>query len=242
VSELLQIEILIPRLAFKMEDNRYRKEIFLSWLQDPSVDPVSRSVWVEHQNMQFSYLKFRGLRQHHRLLDVGCGPLRLGAALLPYLVDGWYFGHDINLTTLALGKNVLERLGIASQRFNLIASDDFTFTGVEDESIDVAFSNSLFSHLTMNSILRCLLRVRAALRPGGVYYSTFFLVEDGAHWNQPVPRTQWGISYSSQPSADPYHYTEGMMADLARQAGFTFQLDSAFHHPAQTMGVYMPIS
>lgn len=225
-----------------MEDNLYHSSIFLDWLQDPSVDPENRPVWVEHQKMQFSYLRLRGLRQHHRVLDVGCGPLRLGAALLPYLVDGWYYGQDINANTLSLGRKVLERLAIASQRFNLIASDDFTFPGVENGSIDVAFSNSLFSHLTMNSILRCLLRVRATLKVDGVYYSTFFLVEDGEDWNRAIPRKQRDVSFHSNPSSDPYHYTEGMMAALAREAGFTLQLDSAFRHPGQTMGVYRLMS
>lgn len=225
-----------------MEENFYRTNVFLDWLLDPAVDLQSRQVWVEHQQMQFSFLLQRGLRPDHRVLDVGCGPLRLGAALLPYLTEGWYYGQDINARTLALGEDVLGRLGVTSERFTLITSDDFTFPGVEDSSIDVAFSNSLFSHLTMNSILRCLLRVRAALRPDGVYYSTFFLVSDGAEWNNPIPHAQWGKQFLSYPSADPYHYTEAMVADLARQAGYTFQLDGAFQHPAQRMGVFRPIA
>jgi len=225
-----------------VEENIYRTDIFLSWLQDPSVDPESREVWVENQREQFSYLRLRGLRQDHRVLDVGCGPLRLGAALLPYLVEGWYFGQDINASTLAVGEGVLGRLGVKSERFTLIHSDDFTFPGVEDGSIDVAFSNSLFSHLTMNSILRCLLRVRAALRLDGVYYSTFFLVPDGADWNEPIPRTQREKQFCSNPAADPYHYTEAMIADLARRAGFTLEVDAAYGHQVQTMGVFRPIA
>ena len=46
--------------------------------------------------MAFNLLTTLGLRQHHSLLDVGCGSLRIGRLLIPYLNRGKYFGIEPN--------------------------------------------------------------------------------------------------------------------------------------------------
>src|SRR6185436_13308722 len=46
--------------------------------------------------MTFNLLTTLGLRQHHTLLDVGCGSLRAGRLFIPYLNAGRYIGIDPN--------------------------------------------------------------------------------------------------------------------------------------------------
>ena len=46
--------------------------------------------------MSFNLLTSCGLRQHHRLLDIGCGSLRLGRLLIPYLNASNYIGLEPN--------------------------------------------------------------------------------------------------------------------------------------------------
>ena len=46
--------------------------------------------------MTFNLLTTLGLRQHHSLLDIGCGSLRIGRLLIPYLNRGKYFGAEPN--------------------------------------------------------------------------------------------------------------------------------------------------
>ena len=43
---------------------------------------------------QFALLYALGLRAHHRLLDLGCGSLRAGRLLIPYLEAGHYVGVE----------------------------------------------------------------------------------------------------------------------------------------------------
>lgn len=43
---------------------------------------------------QMALLYLLGLREHHRVLDFGCGSLRLGRLLIPYLRPGRYFGIE----------------------------------------------------------------------------------------------------------------------------------------------------
>src|ERR1017187_6689363 len=44
--------------------------------------------------LQFKVLTDLGLREHHTVLDVGCGSLRLGRLLLPYLLPDRYVGVE----------------------------------------------------------------------------------------------------------------------------------------------------
>jgi len=46
--------------------------------------------------MVFNLLTSVGLRQHHRVLDIGCGSLRVGRLLIAYLNQGNYFGVEPN--------------------------------------------------------------------------------------------------------------------------------------------------
>jgi hypothetical protein len=46
--------------------------------------------------MTFNLLTTLGLRQHHSLLDVGCGSLRIGRLLIPYLNRDKYVGIEPN--------------------------------------------------------------------------------------------------------------------------------------------------
>ena len=76
--------------------------------------------------MQLSFLQRRGLTSSSTILDLGCGPMRLGSALIPLLKEGWYYGQDINPDTIAFGEEVLREAGIPKQApYTLFASDQF---------------------------------------------------------------------------------------------------------------------
>ena len=44
--------------------------------------------------LQFQVLTNLGLREYHKLLEVGCGSLRVGRLLVPYLIDGNYYAIE----------------------------------------------------------------------------------------------------------------------------------------------------
>jgi len=222
-----------------MRENPYDSVVFLSHLlEDPEYG--SKREWLEHQQMQYDFLVSRGFDSATRFLDLGCGPLRLGVRLIPELTSGWYFGQDINGETLEAGRRVLADAGVTSERFRLIRSDNFDLSAV-DRPIDLAFSNSLFSHLTINSILIALTRVRAVLAPGAVYYSTFFDLPPGHDWTRPCPRNKWGHGFNTFPYRDPYHYPAALLQRLAETTGFSMTLDEDFGHPTQTMARFEPL-
>ena len=221
--------------AMTQGENSYRQDVFLSNLRQQK-DRHNQRIWAEHQNMQLSFLKRRGLTSSSTVLDLGCGPMRLGSVLIPLLKDGWYFGQDINPDTIAFGKEVLSEAGIPDQApYTLFASDQFDLSLV-DRPVQIAFSNSLFSHLTLNSIFTALLQLQTILAPSGVFYATFFLVAEGLPWLKPHMRNKWGNQFETYSHQDPYHYPLPLLKDLARQAGFRLDLVDDFGHPTQAMG------
>ena len=96
--------------------------------------------------MVFNLLSCIGLRQHHRILDIGCGSLRVGRLLIPYLNSGNYYGAEPN--------RWLVRDGIANeigQDMVNIKKPKFFFNASIKEykhplNLDFAVAQSIFSH------------------------------------------------------------------------------------------------
>ena len=216
-------------------ENYYRDEVFLQELRQQKNRQQQR-IWAEHQSMQLSFLQSHGLTSSTTILDLGCGPMRLGSALIPLLKDGWYYGQDINPGTISFGEEVLREAGISEQApYTLFVSDQFELKKV-DRPVQIAFSNSLFSHLTLNSIFTALLQLQTVLTPSGVFYATFFALESDRPWLEPHPRNKWGRQFETYSHQDPYHYPVPLLQDVARQAGLRMDVLDDFGHPTQTMG------
>ena len=75
--------------------------------------------------MAFNLLTSIGLRQHHRVLDIGCGSLRIGRLLIPYLDKGNYLGIEPNrwlVTDGILNEVGRDQIRIKAPRFFYRAS------------------------------------------------------------------------------------------------------------------------
>ena len=75
---------------------------------------------------QFALLHALGLREHHKLLDFGCGSLRAGRLLIPYLGRGRYHGVEPNqwLVEAAIEHEIGRDL-VALKSPHLHTRDDF---------------------------------------------------------------------------------------------------------------------
>jgi SAM-dependent methyltransferase len=131
-------------------------------------------MWDEMGVLQRDFLVGQGLQPQMRFLDVGCGALRAGRFLVPYLDAGNYYGVDIGVDIIRTGYEVelddtlRERLPTS----NLRATDRFDVDfGVP---FDMAIAQSVFTHVSLNHIRLCLHRVAKAMAPGGRFYATFF--------------------------------------------------------------------
>ncbi len=97
--------------------------------------------------MTFNLLTTLGLRQHHSLLDVGCGSLRIGRLLIPYLNRGKYFG--IEPAEWLVAEGIKQELG---ETVVQIKRPTFFFTASPEAVVqakvlfDFALAQSIFSH------------------------------------------------------------------------------------------------
>ncbi|MGI8891525.1 MAG: sulfatase-like hydrolase/transferase [Chthoniobacterales bacterium] len=124
--------------------------------------------------MTFNLLTSIGLRQHHSLLDLGCGSLRAGRLFIPYLNCGKYYGVEPN--------EWLVREGIRREMgADLIAikNPTFLYTDSPNElqrlkvNFDFVVAQSIFSHCGLNLITPWLAAIASRLTPAGAILATF---------------------------------------------------------------------
>ncbi len=152
--------------------------------------------------MQFSLLTLGGLRDHHKLLDIGCGSLRAGRLFLPYLKPGNYFGIEPEKWLIEDG--IDQEVGadqVVIKRPVFSHSSDFALSefGVD---FDFLLAHSIFAHATKPQIERSLAEARRVMRPTSKFFATLHIGRDdyeGSEWKypEPVPYTKGWFEGSS---------------------------------------------
>jgi len=122
---------------------------------------------------QFNLLTSIGLREHHSLLDIGCGSLRGGRLFIPYLLPDMYFGIEPEQWLIEdgiknnLGESILK---IKKPKF----TNDMNFTlSIFNQKFDFILAQSIFSHATQNQIKRCLSEAKKVMTPTSCFVATF---------------------------------------------------------------------
>lgn len=179
--------------------------------------------WDEIGKLQIDYLKQRGLRPDHVLLDVGCGSFRAGHHFIRFLDTGNYLGIDKQEVLVREGRKheVGEALW-AEKMPEIVLSDSFEFENFSKKP-DYAIANSLFTHLSASDIKTCLSKLRAFAEPPLVFYATFF---ESAHRVFHV----WP-SHSSR----RFEYTRRQMEKFGADTGWHPRYVGDWGHPRNQM-------
>lgn len=160
-------------------------------------------LWEQLGKLQFDYLVDHGLQPEHYLLDVGCGPLRGGVKFIPYLEPGHYFGVDKNASQIKETLRLeVPRNNLAQYRPTVVVMEDFGFERL-NQQFDFAIAQSVFTHLPLNSIIRCLVNMGRVLRDGGKFYATFYENDRGNRYLDDINQTSTIVSHFDR---DYYHY------------------------------------
>lgn len=176
---------------------------------------------------QFDYLVEQGLRPDHRFLDVGCGSLRGGVHFVRYLEPGHYFGLDIQQPLLDAGRGELEAAGIDPSSATLMQDDAFRF-GRFGQQFDFAIAQSVFTHLPLNTIMRCLAEIEPVLRPQGRFYATFFQHPGPRLNTEPLRQSE---TVTTHPDADPFHYDPDAFRWAVEGSTLDVELVGDWDHP-----------
>jgi hypothetical protein len=129
---------------------------------------------------QFRLLCALGLREHHRLLDFGCGSLRAGRLFIPYLLPERYFGVEPNRWLVEDG--IARELGADAVRlkrpaFSHRADFDCSAFGVR---FDYVLAQSIFSHCGRDLVARTLAAFARNTTDAAIAAVTFVVAETEA--------------------------------------------------------------
>jgi SAM-dependent methyltransferase len=124
-----------------------------------------------------------------RVLDIGCGQGRLAIGLLRVLGDVNYTGVDIHRDSIEWCRRHIEarhpacrffRLDVYNERYNSngVPLDDTFRFDIRDESTDIIYLYSVFSHTTESDMTRYLHECRRILSGDGSVFFTTFVEED----------------------------------------------------------------
>ena len=175
--------------------------------------------------MTFNLLTTLGLRQHHSLLDVGCGSLRIGRLLIPYLNRGKYFGVEPNKWLVEEG--IRRELG---QSLVEVKRPTFLFTGSPENitkaetAFNFAVAQSIFSHCGLDLIQAWLSAISRSLAEDGALVATFLIGEQDA--------AQSGWFYP-----ECVNYRPVTLERAAEEANLRFEILD-WKHPRQTWALF----
>lgn len=169
-------------------------------------------------SLQFSLLTFLGLREHHYLLDIGCGSLRGGKLFIPYLLPERYFGIEPEQRLIEevikkeLGEDCIK---IKKPVFN----NDSNFTlSIFNQKFDFLLAQSIFTHTSQAQIKRCLSEAKKVMKINSIFAATFFIGNsnyEGDEWVYP----------------GAVKYTTDFITDLIKEYGMESQLVN-WPHPS----------
>jgi SAM-dependent methyltransferase len=125
-----------------------------------------------------------GLEPHHSVLDVGCGTGRIAAALTDYLTpDARYLGLDVLRPSIEWAARAFKPFPHFAFRWVDVRNPYYNPKGLsaahlpfESRAFDFSFMTSVFTHLHDDVAARYLKEVARALKPGGTFVASWYLV------------------------------------------------------------------
>ena len=176
--------------------------------------------------MSFNLLTVCGLRQGHKLLDIGCGSLRLGRLLIPYLNPGNYTGLEPNKWLLEDGLRYEVGASLVEIRQPNFIYDTSLAGLASDVRFDYVIAQSIFSHTAPDFLERWIKEVSLSLSESGIFLATVLEGDtecSGSGWIYP----------------ECVEYRLDTVAEIARAAGLAFEVID-WHHPRQTWCALYP--
>jgi SAM-dependent methyltransferase len=132
------------------------------------------------------------LKPRDRVLDIGCGPSRLGFALAQYLNEhGSYDGFDVRREAIDWCRSTLSKeyphfrfqvqhvdvFNGAYNRTGSVSPSTFTFP-YPDNSMDVVVLFSVFTHMLPREVRHYLDEITRVLRPAGRAVASWLLLDE----------------------------------------------------------------
>jgi len=148
--------------------------------------------------LQFTLLAVLGLREHHSVLDIGCGSLRAGRLFIAYLRRARYFGIEPEERLVQAGiERETGRDLVRLKQPTFSTRSDFALSSF-GRQFDYLMAQSIFSHAASGQVRRCFEEARRVMHSDSVFAANFLpgptdAVGDGWVYDHNVTYTPDGI-------------------------------------------------
>ncbi len=226
-------------------------------LRDPLVPPRSK-IFIGGGDFKQTgkdflklFVELGGLKQTHRVLDIGCGIGRMAGPLTAYLKNGGtYEGFDIvrdgigwcqaNITT-RFPNFKFQVADIHNDHYNPSGhypAVEYKFPFPTDE-FDFAFLTSVFTHMPTAEVEQYVHEIGRVLKPGGKCLATFFLINEESKRLMVTPKSAHNIQHYSEGRYIAYPddpeicvgFDESYIKELFKRNGMTAAI-----HPGEWCG------
>ena len=171
---------------------------------------------------QLALLTALGLEETDAVLDFGCGSIRLGRSLIPFLRPGRYFGIDPYTWLIEDGLKAEtgeEIMTVKAPRFSDEAGFDCTVFG---ERFDFIIAQSIVTHAGVPSTEKLFETAARALKDDGVFVLSY---KKGADDIDP-PTAPWTYPHNVT-------YPEAWLKALSERTGLVWR-ELPWRHPGAT--------
>jgi SAM-dependent methyltransferase len=176
---------------------------------DLLVGPIG--CWKKLQEYQLNFLCRMGLKPHHSLLDVGCGPLQGGIAYIKYLDPGNYVGIDIRHEPITEAYKLIAQEGLVYKNPTLIISDNFGRDQLNNHKFDYIWISQLLYHLDEKQIEFFFKQIAPRMKPDSCLYGDII-----GYPNKIGPGSYWSVFRFHLHSFD-------FLSDIVSQFGLTMR-------------------
>ncbi len=126
--------------------------------------------WQMKRRFQIDFLLSRGLKPHHRLIDIGCGTLRGGVPLIRMLENGHYTGIEVREDVLELGRDELREAKLDYKKPNLVHCKGLSSLDLKHKA-DYIWGFAVLIHMDDDALNGCLSFVSRHLAASGAFYA-----------------------------------------------------------------------
>ena len=133
---------------------------------------------IGEQHLQL--LKKYNLKEDMKFIDIGCGALRSGVRIIDYLNPFNYYGIDVNTSILHAGYySELLSYGVQDKvtEDNFCITDNFELAQFNTQ-FDMGMAQSVFTHLPLNHLHYCLVKVAPFFKSGAKFFMTFWFCDE----------------------------------------------------------------
>ncbi len=199
--------------------------------------------WGAVAGHTFKLLFDYGMKPDHKVLDIGCGALRVARMLIPYLNKGRYFGQEPNYWLVK--KSMEEEVGqdvLTLKQPTIIKMKkfyDFSFDR-PNLKFDYIFAHSIWTHASPALVTKCAIAAAEVMTKKTIFFSSYRDTEVSR--KSSIPESDFGEDWL-YPGCYAFH--RKTMEEAVGKAGLElvdvlspFAVNDLPQPPRQTWGVF----